>query len=130
MKTKKSKKMHWLYITFLIAILFFVSLGYSKTLKGSHLFQNIIGDGQYTLYITPTTTDFYTFQVNNFNNNAIYEVYNTRNDSLISQGSIGYTSEGYRPFIEMPLENSITYKVNLTLVDRYTLGFVHIKLCE
>ena len=130
MKTKKYIKIFWLGITFLIVILFFTSQGYNNSLEGSHLFQNIIDDGQYTFSITPSETDFYTFRVDNFNKNAIYEVYNTQNDSLISQGSISYTSEGYRPFIEMSLENTITYKVNLTLVDKNTFSLVHIKLCD
>lgn len=130
MKTKKYKNICRFGITFLIVILFFTSLDYNKSLKGSHLFQNIIGDGQYTFCITPSETDFYTFRIDDFNKNATYEVYNTQNDSLISQGSIGYTSEGYRPFIEISLENSITYKVNLTLVDKNTFSLAHIKLCE
>lgn len=82
MKIKKYKTLYWFGITFFIVILYFTSLGYNKTLKGYHLLQNIIGDGQYTLHITPAETDLYTFQVDNLKKNAIYEVYNTEVKSI------------------------------------------------
>ena len=133
MITRKYKKICWLSIPFLIAILFlafFSSLNHTKTLQGSHLFQNIIGDGEYTLYVTPTTTGPCTFQVYDFNNNIIYEVYDTRNNKLISEGRVAYTSEGYRPFMQMSLKNNITYAVTIKLLDKNTFDVAHIELCE
>ena len=128
--TRKYKKLCWVGITFLISILLLASFYNKKTLTGSHLFQNIIGNGQYTLYITPTTTGYYDCAVYDFNKDIIYEVYDTQTDRLVSQGSVGYTSEGYRPFIEMYLKNDITYAVNLRLVDKNTFGLAHIELCD
>lgn len=102
--------------------------GCNTQLKGIHLLENIISDGNYTFYVDATQTGSYTFDVNTFGKNASYEVYNEATNELVSKGEVGRNSVGYYPFIDMHLNEGNTYKVTLTLKDKNTFKLVNLKL--
>lgn len=115
-------------VTIVLIIALIIFLGNNKHLKGFHLLENIISDGKYTFYVDATQTGSYTFDVTNFTKDASYEVYHLKNNELVSQGAIGYVSEGYYPFINMTLNEGNTYKVILELKDKHTFKLVNIEL--
>lgn len=113
-----------------IGIIIFFGEDRGKKLEGSHLLQNIIGTGGYSFQVEALQTGEYTFEVYDFNKNMSYEVYDNESEKLICTGKVGYSSEGYRPFIEMSLEGGHTYKVECILEDVYTCKVANIKLCD
>ncbi len=120
-----AKKLPLIGILLVVLLLIF---GYNKQLNGPHFFENIISDGKYTFYISPTQTAYHTFSVSKFLVNANYEVYNVKTNELINEGCVGFRSEGYYPFIEMDLKKGNIYKVTLDLGDERQFGLAYIDL--
>lgn len=120
-----SKKLPLVTILLIVLLLIF---GYNKQLRGFHFFENIISNGEYTFYVTPTQTAYHTFCVSKFLVDADYEVYNVQTNELVNTGNIGFTSEAYYPFIEMNLKKGNLYKVTLDLGEERQSGLAYIDL--
>lgn len=130
MKRKTWQYIRSLYILGIVLIIGGFLSHSNNELTGFHVFENIIGDGQYIFYIKPNKTATYTFRVNDFLKNGSYEVYNMENSKLVSSGTIGFRSEGYYPFIEMNLTKNKIYKIFFKLEDKNTYAFANVEYIE